>query len=291
MTKIENCVPVQSVIQYLPGRLAVCLRIYADKYPERAEQITEVRLRAGGMFSLSLSDENVFPVLDGCRVTCTPGEVEQCVMLLCRRSYQSHQAEIENGYISVDGGVRVGVAYSRAPGGEVHTVNAVCIRIPREIECDISPVFARGVRSSLIYSPPGVGKTTALRLCIKKLCEMRLRVSVIDTRFELSGMSHCNMADYICGCERGEGIEAAVRSLSPQVMVCDEIGTLSESGAILQAVNTGVPFIATAHAQSIEGLLRRPGIAVLNENRVFECYIGLSRQNGGFGYDITEAWG
>ncbi len=288
MMKIEKTVPVESVFKYLPQRLRLCLTVFCDKYPERAENITEVRLRVNGAFSVSISEENILPELSCGTVICTPQELSECVFLLCRRSYQSHEAEIEQGYISVPGGIRAGVAFNKAFDGKVHTVNSVCIRIPGNVTADVSELFADGVSSCLIYSPPGVGKTTVLRLCVKKLCEMGLRVSVIDTRFELFSDAVPSMADYICGCERGFGIECAVRSLSPQVIVCDEIGGERESASILQAANSGVPFIATAHAGSLEELFRRTGISMLKNAHVFSKYIGLRRKNKKFFYDISE---
>ncbi len=288
MIKLENQFAVKKAIPYLPLRLMRCLAMYCDRERYRAEHITEIRLRAGGAFSFTLTSESIIPLDNGEPIICTGDEVEECVSLLCRRSYQSHETEIEQGYISVPGGIRAGVAVSRSPDGRVHTVNSVCIRIPRDVRGDVGPIFSDGVESALIYSPPGVGKTTVLRLCIRKLCEMGMRVSVIDTRYELSDQSACILADYICGCERGAGIECALRALSPQVIICDEIGSASEANAILETVNCGVPFIATAHAASAEELFLRTGFALLKDHGVFKKYIGLERKNGKFIYSISR---
>ncbi len=287
MIKLEKTIAAKSILKYLPFRLMTCLAMYCDRNPQLASEITEVRLRSRGAFSFTLYKDSIVPSENGGRVICSAEEVAECVSLLCCHSYQSHETEIEHGYISVPGGIRAGVAASRSPDGYVHTINSVCIRIPREINGDVTPIFESGVRSTLIYSPPGIGKTTVLRLCVKKLCEMGFRVSVIDTRYELSCGSTCDLADNICGYERGIGIECALRSLSPQVIVCDEIGALSEADAILQAVNCGVPFIASAHASCREELFMRTGIALLKEHNVFEQYVGLQRKNGKFVYDIA----
>ncbi len=286
MTKIENSTPICGAIRYLPDRLAECLCRFYTEMPERAEGVSEIRLRANGAFSLSIGDENIFPEYGGGKIICTAEEVERCVVLLCRNSYQSHECEIERGYISVSGGMRAGVAFSISPGGGVHTVNSVCIRIPKDVRCDVSPLFTHGIESMLIYSPPGVGKTTVLRLCIAYLCEMGLRCAVVDSRYELSVMPTPPLADYICGCERGYGIECALETLSPQVFICDELGEGREAETAMQTVNTGVPFIATAHADSLQGLLSRPGIAMLHGKNVFSKYVHLGRDGTQFTYGI-----
>ena len=103
------------------------------------------------------------------------------------------------------------------------------------------------------------------------------RVAVIDTRFEIETkpLQECCHVDFLSGYPRGKGIEIATRTLSPQYIICDEIGGYEEAEAILSAQNTGVPIIATAHASSVEELLLRPNIRTLHEHHLFSDYIGI----------------
>jgi stage III sporulation protein AA len=116
------------------------------------------------------------------------------------------------------------------------------------------------------------------------------RVAVIDTRgelsFSLSGEGLC--LDVLSGYPRGIGIEIATRTMNAQLIVCDEIGDTREAEAIMAAQNCGVPFLATAHADSIRELLKRTGIAKLHEARVFGCYVGIKRRGSDFNYTFTE---
>jgi stage III sporulation protein AA len=109
-----------------------------------------------------------------------------------------------------------------------------------------------------------------------------MRGAVIDTRSELflKSLSYDTLTDYLFGYEKGEGIELAVRTLSPQVVFCDEIGLGADADAILAAENTGVPLIASAHAGSREELLTKAGVGLLIEKGVFGALIGIEINNG-----------
>ena len=99
------------------------------------------------------------------------------------------------------------------------------------------------------------------------------------------------LVDVLHGYPRAKGIEIATRTLSPEVIFCDEIGSAEEARSILSAQNSGVPLIATAHAESRETLLRRPNIRLLYENGVFRYYIGLGRApgSGRFVFDVFDS--
>ena len=99
-----------------------------------------------------------------------------------------------------------------------------------------------------------------------------------------------HLIDVLHGYPRAKGIEIATRTLSPEVIFCDEIGSAEEARAILGAQNSGVPLIATAHADSREVLFRRPNIRLLYENGVFRYYIGLRRhpEASAFDFDVFD---
>lgn len=278
--------PFECGAAYLPDGLYRTLRLFLMKEPSLYRTATEIRLRDNGYFSLSVSDKNIIVTKSGGEgVICTREDIDECVRRLCADSYQSHEGEIEQGYISSVCGIRAGVACSASPDGGVHTINSVSIRIPHEIRADVSPLFSEGLSSCLIFSPPGVGKTTVLRECIRYLSSLPLRVAVIDTRYELKISAPPPFADYVCGIERGRAIEAVTRTMYPQVIICDEIGGEAECDAILTAQNTGVPLIATAHGNDRGGIMCRPSLARLINSGVFSRLIRLSRTDGVFVFD------
>jgi stage III sporulation protein AA len=118
------------------------------------------------------------------------------------------------------------------------------------------------------------------------------RVALIDTRGELymQKLFGHHLVDVLHGYPRAKGIEIATRTLSPEAIFCDEIGSAEEAKAILGAQNSGVPLIATAHADSREALFRRPSIRLLYESGVFRYYIGLRRhpQAVRFDFDVFD---
>ena len=149
-------------------------------------------------------------------------------------------------------------------------------------------------RGVLIYAPPSVGKTTLLRSVAARMAggEHPLRVAVVDTRGELcySLGAPSLLLDLLAGYPRGVGLSIAARTLSAQLIVCDEIGDLAEAREIVEAHNCGVPLLASAHAADIRELLARPGMRLLHESRCFGAYVRLFRQPGvfDFAYDILE---
>ena len=179
----------------------------------------------------------------------------------------------------------------------VNEITSLVVRIPHRAKrvgervCELLYEFERS-RGVLVYSPPGVGKTTLLRGVISILSsgERPLRTAVVDTRGELTfsvgGNDLC--IDVLSGYPRGIGIEIATRTLSAEVIVCDEIGDYVEAMALVSSHNCGVPLIASAHAGSVEELLRRTGIMLLHEANIFGAYVGIERAgNGDFTYKVS----
>ena len=260
------------------------------------ERIEEIRLRRGRRVSLTLSGRNV--VLD----TILEGaEIDGALTGMCSGSLYAYSDTINRGFISLPGGIRVGVCGRANCEGErmigVHEISSLVIRIPHkarrvgEVVCDLLSEFRR-TRGVLVYSPPGVGKTTLLRGVISLLSsgDNPLRTAVVDTRGELTfSMGGGDLlVDVLSGYPRALGIEIATRTLSAQVIVCDEIGDYTEAMALVSSHNCGVPLVASAHAGSVEELLRRTGIMLLHEANIFGAYVGLSRRTGmDFDYKIT----
>ena len=263
--------------------------------------VEEIRLRAGRCASLTVGGRNILtPVI------LSTGELRELLDRMCGGSPYAYSETIHQGYVTLPGGVRVGVAgLAACEGGRVigvKTIHALNIRLPsrrRAVGKEIVDLLRRTVRETghvggiLIYAPPGVGKTTLLRGIAASLAggHEPWRTVIVDTRGELGfnceGAELC--LDVLSGYPRALGIEIATRTMGAQVILCDEIGDASEAAAMEAAHHGGVPLVATAHAGDLAELLCRTGIRRLHEARLFSVYVGIRRDGrGGFLYDVTQ---
>lgn len=278
-----------SVLAELPARLAREIGQTACSYRDFYGRLTEIRLRAGRAASLTFDGINL-PL----HTVLEDGELEELLRRFCRGSVYAHSESLREGYLTLKNGVRVGVAGKTVTeDGQVRgigEITSLCLRLPHRVEgiadeaLAVWNTLAPG-EGMLVYSLPGVGKTTLLRDMIARLAGGRnpKRVAVVDCRGELDGglLPRGALVDVIDGCPKAAGIERAVRTLSPEVVVCDEIGGYEEAGAILSVQACGVPLIASAHGDSAMHLLARPAIALLHRAGIFGAYVGIARQPDG----------
>lgn len=233
---------------------------------EPLSQIAEIRLRAGRP-SVAV---NVFGDMKTCSAAFSAEEIADCFAEICRYSVYSFEEEIAQGFITLDGGHRVGICGTAVTkNGRITSlkdISGLNIRIAHQVYgCAdelYERVFSDGVHSLLLGGKPLSGKTTVLRDLARRLGE-RHRIVLIDSRSELSASVRGTPSfdvglntDVLCGCEKSAGIMLAVRSLSPEVVICDEIG--NDEAAVEQAMFCGVKIIASAHADSIDQLKKRP---------------------------------
>ncbi len=273
MNGLEN-----RAISYLPKRIAKAVE---EKSSLWNREISEIRLRENRLLSLTVRGRNI-----PCDVVCTREEIGQTVMNLCSGSLYSHTDEIRSGVITTECGIRAGVA-GRAVmvDGRVAYIRDICsinIRIPRRVPRAADELYelCRDGRSVLVYAPPGVGKTTVLRELIPLLAggENPCRVAVIDTRYELcAGVESTDLCDVFFGYPRSDGIESAVRTMSPEFIICDEISDRLDVEAVRYAASSGVCVCATTHASSIEDIRNSPTLGALLRDGVFHYLYGLSR--------------
>ncbi|MBE6634955.1 MAG: AAA family ATPase [Ruminococcaceae bacterium] len=244
--------------------------------------LTELRLRRFGRSSMVLSGENIL-------LSYRPGEkdMERLLDKLTGGSLYAHSSQLKDGFISVGDGIRVGV-YGDSELVSASDVSGVVIRLPLGRCSCIEGIFNEWQRhckrGMLIYSLPGGGKTTALRALAGKLGgECGMRVAVIDERREFIREEYIDATvDIVCGSSKARGIEMAIRTLSPEVLIVDEIGAEEECRALLGVGRGGVPIIATSHAGGIDELLEKRSVAPLIRAGYFDRFVGLYRDRGGF---------
>lgn len=287
----------ERALSYIP----LHLRRIIEKYP-KLNDTCEIRLRDSLPISLTMSFGNIFLDRNGkaCSaeegIRSTKSDVLSCVNMLCEGSAYRHVKTMEQGFIMTDDGIRAGLSGSFLPENSesipLTSIGSVSIRIPRLINGAADGLMnyfsSHAFGSSLIFSPPGHGKTTLIRDLALRLSRgegrRAVRVCVIDSRNEIfppkSLFLTCGgLIDVISGCKKADGIERAVRVLSPEVIICDEIGSEDDKEALLSAHSGGVILIATCHGDSIDTVLRKPHIKRLASEELFTYFVSLAASN------------
>ena len=229
-------------------------------------------------------------------ISVSEGDVEEMLAEFTGRALYAHRDTLKEGFLSLGEGVRVGVCgQARYEGGAlvgVYHVSSLLIRIPRR-ECDFADklfeAFLLCKRGLLIFAPPAGGKTTALRALLLRVCGLSdERVSVIDERSEIDMGDFSSYAiDVFKGYRRSQGLQIALRVMSPTVIAVDELGSERENTEMLQSLLTGVRFIAIAHAQSLEKLKKRKNLEPFFEMGIFDVYARIFNTDGHFECEIT----
>lgn len=227
------------------------------------------------------------------------------IQLLNKLSHYSLYAleeELKRGFITIRGGHRVGLAgkviTEKGQVKAIRDISSFNIRIAKEkigiAEPLIPYIYQEKWLNTLIIGSPQTGKTTLLR-DLARIMSMgapsrqipSVKVGIVDERSEIAGcvkgvpQHHLgDRIDVLDACPKAEGMMMMIRSLSPDVIIVDEIGRKEDSEAIVEAMNAGVQMVMTVHGSSIEELSRRPTIKPLIEMGLFQRYVTLSRKDG-----------
>lgn len=277
------------------------LREIALLLPEgKRRTIQEIRMRSGKPLCFTDGSSGLFMDNSG-RILYSPGEntvtvtrrhVYDTFRRLCSYSIHSFQQELKNGYITVRGGHRVGICGTAVLENEklstVTDISSLNIRISRQVFGVSESVIKQLVPlrgGVLVVGAPGSGKTTLLRDLAYRLsrgigCKMQ-RVCVIDERGELAGTysgQACNdlgFCDIFNGYPKGDGILQAIRSMSPQVIICDELGGTEDCTLTEQGFHAGAFMVASIHAPSLQELLARKQARQLLKTGAFRSAVLL----------------
>lgn len=278
---------INDIYPYLPESV----RAEMIKIPDK-EEISEIRMRCGRPLAVTIGG-----VQKSLAMIISSADIETSFGAVCRHSVHSFAREISEGFIVLKGGHRVGLCGTAVvTGGKIETVKYISglnFRICSErrgcADLIMHRVFSGEPMGVLIIGPPMSAKTTILRDLCRQLGN-RTGVCVIDERGEIAGAYKGNsgndvgrFTDVFSGFPRYEGMITALRVMSPTYIAVDEIGTERDAEAVLLCMHGGAHIIATAHADSVEGLYHRPHIRKLIENDVFSKIILL-----GHGEDIGK---
>lgn len=241
-------------------------------FGEIKNQVQEIRIRNGLPISLTVKGKSLFVLNDGQTsykpdggYICTKDDVEEVYSLITNHSVYAHCEEIKEGFIRMPFGCRAGISGSFSESGMIFDVSGINIRIAKEFLGSADSIYNEYTGGgAIILGPPGSGKTTILRDCVRQLSNGGKRVSLIDSRGEISA-SYCGKPFYDLGAntdtyiarDKAFAIMAALRTMFPQVIAFDELGTGKELEGVTEAFNSGTEIITTAHIGGFDDIKSR----------------------------------
>lgn len=236
----------------------------------------------------------------------TPQDVGDMLVFISRYSLFAFEEEVRGGYITLEGGHRVGLSGQAViHEGALQTLRNISylnIRISHEVKgCaeNMLPYLYRqpgrrqsGIYNTLLVSPPGRGKTTLLRDMIRLLSDgtnthAGLKVSVVDERSEIAaccrGVPQNDVGmrtDVLDACPKSTGMMRLIRTMSPQVVAVDELGSKEDASAVAYAIHSGCSVLGSVHAYGLEEMLYKPILKEFVIQRYFDRYLVISQEEG-----------
>lgn len=304
MTKEHNVQKnrLGELAKYMPSFIAGELLKLPDESAQDANEI-RLRVRQPAMLMTSHGYQLLYE-----RELLTPKDIRESFEKICDYSVYSHQTELSNGFVTLPGGHRAGICGTAAIDSNgnrtVKYISSINIRIANEyIGCAkeiLQKAFAEKIGGLLIAGPPCSGKTTILRDIALSLSSppYAQKVVIVDERGEIAAVHRGEpqntvgiFCDVLNGYPKGEGILNSVRTLAPDVIICDEIGGDSEAEAICEGLNAGVTVISTIHACNVDELYRREQFQKLLKTGAFEKIAFLEGGGRGILSDMIEVSG
>lgn len=283
----------ESIWKILPHRIREGLFAQIPDF----ESLQEIRLRAGQTVLFYWKGKEYTPQPEK-QYVITADEIREMLQYATGYSLYAYEQELKQGYLTIEGGHRIGIAgqviLDQNGVRNFRYVSSVNIRIAHQIKGCADAVLpylvSQGnVYSTLIIAPPGCGKTTLLRDLIRQVadgCE-HLRgktVGVVDERSELGG---CYLGirqndlgirtDLLDACPKADGMLMLIRSMRPEVIAVDEIGSAEEVGMLKYAMHCGCRMLASVHGESYQEIRRKPLFEEFFRWKLFERYVVLCR--------------
>ena len=286
---------IDEILRYFPNKI---YQIFFNLFQENskiAEELQEIRMRAERPIILKLRERDLI-----LQYNITQAEILQIVERLCENSIYAYKNQICEGFITVKGGHRIGLTGSCViENGKIINVKHISslnFRIAREVlNCstrvlrEVIDIENKSIYNTILVAPPGRGKTTMLRDIIRRLSngidEINFKgktCGVVDERGEIAAMYKGIpqndvgiRTDIIENVEKNQGIHMLLRTLAPEIIACDEIGSKEDVEAIHYALYSGVKGIFTMHGKNIEDIKNNKQIYELIENREIQKVVFL----------------
>ncbi|MGR5984985.1 stage III sporulation protein AA [Bacillus cytotoxicus] len=232
----------------------------------------------------------------------TPEDAMHLLNKLSQFSIYTIEEELKRGYVTARGGHRIGLAgkviTEKSAVKMIRDVSSFNIRIARQkmgiAEPLLSYLYESRWLNTMVIGPPQTGKTTLLRDVARCMSQgvgfaniPSCKVGIVDERSEIAGCvkgipqyEFGPRVDVLDACPKAEGMMMMIRSMSPDILIVDEIGRMEDSEAIMEAVHAGVQLFISAHGFSFDDIRKRPSLKAVMEFGVFERFIELSKAKG-----------
>ena len=261
----------KEIRELLPERL----RGLVERVVLKEETLQEIRIRREKGIALRYDGRFVVPEQ---KQSVTMAEWKELISRISRQSLYAFEEQMREGFLTIPGGHRVGLAghvvYEHGVVKTMRYLSGLNIRISHVVLNTV-------ILPTLIIAPPGGGKTTLLRDFVRNLSR-QCNVAVVDERSEIAGCymgisqrdlgSFCDVLD---GCKKADGVRMMIRSMAPQVVAVDEIGTSEDIAALSYALTSGCSLLATIHGETLSQVRQKKEFQAVFENRMFERYILL----------------
>ncbi len=294
---------LKQILNYFPEKIKS--EILENVSCNLAPLVEEIRIRSARPIAVKIRQEIM--IID---YLISNKEIEEIFERICENSVYSYKKQICEGFLTIRGGHRIGITGSVVLEDDkiinINYISSLNFRIAREIKnCskkileEIVDVNNNSIYNTLIVAPPGSGKTTILRDMIRILSngEYKIKpkvIGLVDERSEIAAMYKGipqndigKMTDVINNISKEKGMKMLIRSMAPQIIACDEIGSLKDVEAITIAMCSGVKGIFTAHGETLEEIKKNKEINKLLKEHIIETIIILDKNVKG---EISEIY-
>ncbi len=287
---------IGEILSYMPENLK---KIFSVIFETCGDTIQEIRLRTmkplvietlKGSFFVSPKGEISQNLRNACILK--PDDIKAVFQIICENSVYAYLEDIKQGFITIKGGHRIGftgkAVCDRGKIESLKDISSINIRIAREYKnCSIDMIGyiigKKEIKSTLFVSPPMCGKTTIIRDVAREISDRGFKVGIADDRGEIAamykGIPQNDVGihtDVIENAPKKDAISMMLRTMSPKVIISDEISNPEDAYGVLQCFGTGVKVIGSAHGNTAEDVMDKSFLKPLIGRGGFENIILLS---------------